>query len=524
MNKKINILILIFLFIGVVDLFCANDPRVWLIGIGDYVPAKIYYKRLVSGVGMVETYVSLSYDQFNSYYAYLTDWEFTKAYNYNPYITKICYAYVYDPSIRVWNYYPESMYNGNTVYNDQILDFTLVDGFTYPDYNDYRLNYSYTNNFNIPVWYEFYNPVDKTNMIGVLKPGEPLNISLDYKTTNNVSDNPFLIIHTDPDQDQYPFDVYIPLSWNTSGYPIYSGGSTFNDLQNHLNPTNDFNLSTDYNHLVYTNGNFYKINTFTDGNGNKVVTINQVVDLSDILSELRNVNKSLSRISTNSENTFSNQYIEYLNLTNNMVNTNITGMKEVIQSINIFNPQGIVPGNSISGEPSSDFWRIRIPLNNKEFYLTIPVNDPLVLQFFSWINSFCQFVIKFFYYVFCVYLAYKLVSDTLQTPAHVVNGAAIMGTHTNFLIAKACLGVILVLIAAFLQQFLTNMLQTNFKEIFEGWQSQTYSVSFLSEAFKLFLRVFPVSLFMSYLASGLIVFFNFWVFKSTLQILKNAMA
>jgi hypothetical protein len=121
-------------------------------------------------------------------------------------------------------------------------------------------------------------------------------------------------------------------------------------------------------------------------------------------------------------------------------------------------------------------------------------------------------------------LAYKLVTDTLQTPAHTINGAAIMGTHSNFLVAKACLALILVIIATVLQEFLTGFIQTPVNQLFNAWQIETSSVDFLSESFKLFLKIFPLDFFLAYLGSGLAVFFNFWVFKVTLQVIKNAMA
>jgi len=414
----------------------------------------------------------------------------------------------------ITNWYNTNYYNATNI-DGKYIDFVFTNDYYWGGLINFKLDFSYTNNLNFDLMYQFYDPVTGSNYVGILKPGNSVNFKLDYQLETNITAKPFFGVQNLSNEDP-PFNFSNNLNWNSS-----SGDNSFNNLNQNLTPTNKF--SEAQSQVVFTNSNFYKITQMTNQVGQTVAKVETLADLGDVLSELQKMNKNLSDLKSNSTEIDSTM-AKWSTLTNSMINTNVPGLQNVLNSINSFNPSGVIASNSISGSPNSDFWKIRIPINGKDYWLKIPIDDSKVLNFFSWLNSFFRLAITFFYYLFCVYLAYKLVTDTLQTPAHTVNGAAIMGTHSNFLIAKACLAVVLVVVATVLQQFLSGLIQAPVRDLFIAWQAQTSSVGFLSESFKLFLKVFPVDYFIGYLGSGLAVFFNFWVFKSTLQIIKNAMA
>jgi len=414
----------------------------------------------------------------------------------------------------ITNYYSTNAYNegGN-------IPFVATNGYFWGGFYDYNLNFGYTNNSSIPLYYEFYDPVTGSNHVGALNPGQSVNFNLNYKLSTNVNDHPFFLVHA-PEDSPFPFEDFQDLNWGSSG-----GGNSFDTISRNLTPTNKFSEAE--SQVVFTNSNFYKVTQMTNQAGQTIAKIENLTDLSDVLAELKKINNKLDSLAINSNsvsNSIDSTISRWSSLTNSMINTNIAGLQNVLNSINSFNPNGVIASNSISGDASSDFWKIRIPINGKDYWLKIPIDDQKILNFFNWLNSFFKLAITFIYYLFCVYLAYKLVTDTLQTPSHTVNGAAVMGTHSNFLVAKACLAVVLVVIATVLQQFLAGFIQAPVRDLFIAWQAQTSSVGFLAESFKLFLKVFPVDYFLGYLGSALAVFFNFWIFKSTLQIIKNAMA
>jgi len=399
--------------------------------------------------------------------------------------------------------------------NNQVLGSCYTNGYYWGGFLDYNLNFSYTNNLNYDLMYEFYDPISGSNYVGVIKPGNWVNFNLNYRVLTNVNSKPFFVVNNLSNEDP-PFNFSKDLDWNSS-----YGIDSFDLLNQYLTPTNMFNESN--SQVVFTNSSFYKITQLTNEIGQTMAKVENLTDLSDILNELKKIKNNLDQIKTNSYD-FDSTMAKWSCQTNSMVNTNITGLQNVLNSINSFNPNGVIASNMISGAPSSDFWKIKIPINGKDYWLKIPIDDQKVLNFFSWINSFFKLAIAFGYYLFSIYLAYKLVTDTLNTPAHIVNGAAVMGTHSNFLIAKACLAVVLVVMATVIQQFFSGLIQAPVNQLFTGWEVETSSVGFLEESFKLFLKVFPVDFFLSYLGSALAVFFNFWVFKVTLQVIKNAMA
>jgi len=436
---------------------------------------------------------------------------------YFGYISRVQYMDV-NTGRTIDNYYATNYYTITNV-DGAYADFCLTNNYHWDVLINYNLNYSYTNETSIPLWYEFFDPVSGSNHVGVLRPGDFINFYLNYNLRTNVTEKPFFAVHSE-DDSPFPFEDFYNLDWNNT-----SGANSSDVLNNKINPSQHF--ETRDSRIVFTNGNFFKIETLTNQAGQSMAKVQSLSDLGDILDELKKMNKKLDNLGTNQNsvsNSIDSTIARWSSSTNGIITTNVAGLQYVLNSINSFNTSGVIASNSISGSPSSEFWTIKIPINGKQYDLKIPIDDQKVLNFFAWLNSFFKLAITFLYYVFCVWLAYKLVTDTLQTPAHTVNGAAIMGTHSNFLIAKACLAVVLVVIATVLQQFLSGLIQAPVNDLFIAWQAQTSSVGFLSESFKLFLKVFPVSFFLTYLGSGLAVFFNFWVFKSTLQIIKNAMA